>query len=88
MTLVHAAVRDPALLEQVRQTLHNCRQRYREDMPRALNEWNALLDRPWREIAAFITDPGEHAARLRQSTPFSSVLSEAERERVYAAFRS
>jgi len=28
-----------------------------------------------------------HATRLRQSTPFAGVLSERERERIYAAFR-
>lgn len=80
--------RDPALLEKVRETLKRWRARYGSDMPRALDEWDALLRRPWPEIAAFITAPGERAARLRQSTPFSSVLSESERERVYAAFRS
>lgn len=79
---------DPALLEQVRQTLHNWRQRYREDMPRALDEWDAILRRPWPEITAFIPDPGERATRLRQSTPFSGLLSASERERVFAAFRS
>jgi hypothetical protein len=34
-----------------------------------------------------ITDQGERAMRLRQSTPFAGVLSARERERVYAAFR-
>ena len=84
--------RDPALLDKVRATLENWRARYSDtqgnDMPRALDEWQQLLREPWPAIAALIIDPGERAARLRQSTPFAGVLTARERERVYAAFRS
>lgn len=80
--------RNLALLDQVRWTLKTWRSRYGEDMPRALDEWQAILRRPWPGIAAFITDQGERATRLRQSTPFAGVLSARERERVYAAFRA
>ena len=80
--------RNPALLKEVRRTLAAWRSRYGSDAPRALDEWQAILERSWPEIAAFITDPGENATRLRQSTPFAGVLSARERERVYAAFRS
>ena len=79
--------RDPALLRKVRRTLAAWCSRYGAEAPRALDEWKAILGRPWPEIAAFITDPGERATRLRQSTPFAGVLSASERERVYAAFR-
>ncbi len=78
---------DPALLDQVRRTLESWRLRYGVSTPRALDEWKTILRRPWPEIAAFITDPGERATRLRQSTPFAGVLNARERERVYAAFR-
>lgn len=80
-------MRDPALLERVRGTLDTWRARYDEDTPYALDEWAAILRRPWPQIAAFITDAGERATRLRQSTPFAGVLSARERERIYAAFR-
>ena len=79
--------RNPALLKTARSTLAAWRQRYAAAMPRALDEWQAILERPWPEVAAFITNPGERATRLRQSTPFAGVLSASERERVYAAFR-
>jgi hypothetical protein len=79
---------DPALLDQVRRTLDAWRARYGKDAPRALGEWTAILRRPWPQIAAFITDPGERATRLRQSTPFAGILSARQRERVYAAFRA
>lgn len=78
---------NPALLDQVRRTLEIWRSRYGDDTPRALDEWQAILRGPWPGIAAFITDQGERAMRLRQSTPFAGVLSTRERERVYAAFR-
>jgi hypothetical protein len=80
--------RDPRLLDQVRRTLETWRSRFGTDTPRALDEWEAILRRPWPGIAAFITDPGERATRLRQSTPFAGLLSARERERVYAAFRA
>ena len=80
--------RDPALLKAVRRTLATWRARYGSEVPRALNEWQKILAGPWPEIAAIITDAGERATRLRQSSPFAGVLSEQERERVYAAFRS
>ena len=78
---------EPALLEQVRRTLDAWRARYAKDTPRALDEWAVILRRPWPQIAAFITDAGERATRLRQSTPFAGVLGARERQRVYAAFR-
>ena len=78
---------DPGLLDRVRDTLNSWRARYGNESPRALEEWALILRRPWPQIAAFITDPGERATRLRQSTPFAGVLSERERERIYAAFR-
>ena len=80
-------MRNPALLDEVRSTLNAWRARYNEDMPRALEEWSVILRRPWPQIAAFITDPGERPTRLRQSTPFAGLLNVRERERIYAAFR-
>jgi hypothetical protein len=77
----------PTLLKQVKKTLETWRSRYEDDMPRALDDWHAILQRPWPQIAHFITDSGERATRLRQSTPLAGVLTTDERERVYAAFR-
>jgi hypothetical protein len=80
--------RDRGLLKKVRETLSRWRQRYGGDIPPALDEWQAILSRPWPEIADLITDPGQSATRLRQSSPLSSVLTAKERERIYEAFRS
>jgi hypothetical protein len=57
-------------------------------LPRALDERNEILRRPWPEIAPLITDTGEYAARLREPTPFADILAPDERERAYAAFRT
>ena len=77
---------DPALLDVARRNLETWSARYGDNPPRALEEWRAILERPWPEIAAIITDAGETGTRLRQSSPFAGVLTAAERRRVYEAF--
>jgi len=80
--------RDPRLLDVARRNLAAWSARYGDQPPGALDEWRAILTRPWREIAALITDAGETATRLRQSSPFAGVLTPTERRRVYEAFRA
>lgn len=79
--------RDPTLLELPKRNLARWRAR-RDSPPAWIGEWQALLRRPWPEIAALITELSERAARLRQSSPFPGVLTQAERERIYEAFRA
>lgn len=80
--------RDPRLLDVARRNLATWRARYGGQPPRALDEWREILTRPWHEIAALITDAGETATRLRQSSPFAGALTQSERRRVYEAFRA
>ena len=63
-------------------------ERYGERAPAALREWQELLERPWQEVLATATELSEDAARLRQSSPLATLLSSAERRRVYDAFRA
>jgi hypothetical protein len=79
---------DPRLLTAARGNLEKWIARYGDGVPRALEEWREILDRPWPEIAAVITNADESAVRLRQSSPFAGVLTPAERRRVYEAFRA
>jgi hypothetical protein len=79
---------EPRLLDVARRNLAAWAARYGDSPPRALEEWRLILARPWPVIASLITDPGEDAARLRQSSPFAGVLAPAERQRVYEAFRA
>lgn len=80
--------RDPDLLRKPRQNLERWSARWASQFPRWAAEWCVILDRPWPEIAALITEPSENAARLRQSSPFAGVLTPQERKRVYEAFRA
>jgi hypothetical protein len=78
--------RDPSLLAKPRRNLENWSARWQHP-PRWVHEWRQILDLPWRQIAALITEPSERAARLRQSSPFAGVLAPEERSRIYDAFR-
>jgi hypothetical protein len=80
--------RDQSCLKVAQDNLLRWGARCDSDVPYWHVEWQAILKRPWREIAAFLTDPGEVATRLRQSSPFAGVLSPAERKSIYDAFRA
>lgn len=79
---------DPALLARARATVRRWLERYPDRPPAVLVEWKALLERPWPEIAARATALSEDGVRLRQSSPLATVLSAAERRRIYDAFRA
>jgi hypothetical protein len=85
--VVRKIERDPGLLGIARRNVERWLRRDGRP-PRALVEWRELLGRPWPEVALILTDPGEEAARLRQSSPFAGVLTAAERRRLYEAFRA
>ena len=80
--------RNPALLDVARRNLARWRARWDDQPPAWHREWAGILQRPWSDIAAIITEPSEEGARLRQSTPFAGVLSATERRRIYEAFRA
>jgi hypothetical protein len=80
--------RDPKLLDVPRNNLKRWRMRWNQQPPAWHDEWTGIMQRPWSEIAAIITEPSEEGARLRQSSPFAGVLSSAERRRIYEAFRA
>ena len=80
--------RKPELLDVARDNLKHWRTRWGQQTPSWHTEWQAILKRPWGEIAALITDSGELATRLRQSSPFAGVLSPAERKGIHDAFRA
>ncbi len=80
--------RDPKLLKKATENLERWRAKGKGLTPGYLGEWQEILERPWPEIAEFITSMSEHATRLRSSSPFAGVLDEREREQIYAAFRA
>jgi hypothetical protein len=80
--------RDPGLLDVARRNLERWRARRQGSPPAWLEEWQALLERPWQAVAAFITGHSDRATRLRQSSPFAGILTNEERWRIHEAFRA
>ena len=79
---------DPQLFDKARKNLKRWSAKSTVSRPSDLREWDEILNRPWPEMAALITDMSEEATRLRSSSPFAGVLSPVEREQIYAAFRA
>lgn len=80
--------RDRSLLAIPKRNLQRWRARFPAAPPRWWTEWTRILKLPWNEIAALLIDPGEHARRLRQSTPFVGILTPAQRRQLHAALRA
>lgn len=78
---------DPDLLEVAMNNLARWRSKSGFEVPAYLDEWQRILSQPWPAVAAFITSMSDEATRLRSSSPFAGVLTDAERQEVYAAFR-
>ena len=86
--IVQKILREPGLLEKARDNLSRWSAKIGEPKPRYLMEWQKILDKPWPTIAETMTSMSEEATRLRSSSPFAGILTEKEREQVYAAFRA
>jgi len=80
--------RDPTLLAIAHRNIERWSARWKDRPPAWLKEWQQVLKRPWQHVAAVITEPSEHGARVRQSSPFAGVLTNEERWRIYEAFRA
>lgn len=80
--------RDPKLLEIARRNVERWSAQRNNERPAWLDEWRELLNQPWENIAALITELSENGARLRQSSPFAGILTNQERSRIYEAFRA
>lgn len=54
----------------------------RESLP-VLAEWQCILDRSWNDVRCVLLSDTEDGRRLRQSSPFCSVLTVRERWALY-----
>ena len=71
--------RKPARFRIAKQNLARWK-KIRKPWPRALREWEEILERhSTEEVLAILTEDSEEGQRLRQSDPFCGILSEAER---------
>lgn len=86
--IVQKINKDHSLLQIPHQNLKRWRKNSQEQIPGYINEWENILEQPWTNVAAFITNFSEKARRLRQSSPFAGVLSPKERKLIYEAFRA
>jgi len=78
---------DPRLIDRARRTLARWMARSASPVPACFLEWQHILEGSPEVIAGFLASMSEDATRLRQSSPFTKVLTIAERSKVYAAFR-
>jgi hypothetical protein len=76
---------EPALLDRARTNVHRW-QAASGAASLALAEWEGILDMPLEAVAAFLTERSERADRLRQSSPFTGILTEAERRAIYESY--
>lgn len=70
---------DPAQMERVRSTLKRWLSIVDGRSLPYLMEWQRLLDAGIDECLKVATEDSEHAATLRQSSPFCGILTEQER---------
>lgn len=82
--IVEKIDRDPDRkgLEKARAT---CRRWLQQRQEAAIHEWIEILERPWEEIRAILLDESDEGQRLRQSDPFTGILTPQERWEIYRA---
>jgi hypothetical protein len=52
------------------------------------DEWRTVIDEGLDATLALMTDPGEYATNMRQSSPFTGILTNEERRDFLAAWRA
>ncbi|MDO9002312.1 MAG: hypothetical protein Q7V20_02520 [Aquabacterium sp.] len=70
---------DPALFDKARATLDHWRQRVSIRTQPCLDEWAHLMDQGIDACLAVAVEDSERATALRQSSPFSGLLSNQDR---------
>jgi hypothetical protein len=69
---------DPALLDKARGNVRRWQEGHGSPSL-ALAEWEQILSGPVDQVAGFLVERSEKATRLRQSSPFTGILTEPER---------
>lgn len=76
---------DPTLLNVAKENLRRW-QTANGSPSLALVEWEQILSGRVDQVAQFLIERSEKAVRLRQSSPFAGILSEAERGAIYESY--
>jgi hypothetical protein len=81
-------MRDPALFEKARLTLARWRQTVSVASQPYLEEWERLINQGVEACLSVVIEDSQRAAALRQSSPFSGVLTNRERFAFLKQWRS
>ena len=76
---------EPVLLDRARANLRRWRDNHGASSP-ALTEWERILNGHAGQVADFLVERSERAARLRQSSPFAGILTEDERLAIHESY--
>ena len=68
---------DPTLFNVARENLKRWRQLH-GTLSRANQEWEEILERPWREIREILLEESDGGQRLRNTAPFVGIVTEEE----------
>jgi len=68
----------PALLDKARSNVRRWRESH-STPSLALAEWEQILNSTVDQVAKFLVERSERATRLRQSSPFTGILTETQR---------
>ena len=86
--MVRKIRREPKLFNRARRTLARW-ERMKRGLPPCLREWKAILaEKDVGEVLRIVTQANEEGDRLRQASPFCGILTEREREAIWARYDS
>lgn len=78
--------RNPALLAIPKNNIKRWLSQGHGDTNSALYEWQKILRKPLDKILAILTTDDEEGCRLRQSSPFTGVLTPKERTKIFQKY--
>ena len=78
----------PEIVERAKATLARWQKTFAPREYQTLQEWEGILAGPLDGIIAILTSGDERAIRLCQSSPFTSVLSQQERNAILLEFQA
>ncbi|MGH8171859.1 MAG: hypothetical protein ACREPX_01850 [Rhodanobacteraceae bacterium] len=70
---------DATILEKARANLERWRQQFGGALPKAYEEWVVLLEGDFEGVMHVLENNDENSIRVRSSSPFTGILSPAER---------
>jgi hypothetical protein len=83
--------RDPELIKVVEGTLKRwlAQSNDSERAADTMREWQYFLETSsLEEVLTFVSSESEEAARMRQSSPFAGILTESERQDIFAKYEA